>query len=70
MALPTDHTTEMEYQNVSLPPYLEKIHRNHRPDQLHLQGSKLRRQTSTRYTLIVQGYENMIAALRHSNAQD
>ncbi|GFW98173.1 hypothetical protein TNCV_2492261 [Trichonephila clavipes] len=69
MALSTDHTTEMDYQNVFLPSSGKNS-----PEPPTGSTSCARLQAAKadirRYTLIVQGYENMIAALRLSNAQD
>ncbi|GFX80968.1 hypothetical protein TNCV_1909611 [Trichonephila clavipes] len=45
---------------------LETHHQNSRPDQPLVQGSRL----PSRYTLIVQAFENMLTILRQSNAQD
>ncbi|GFS34216.1 hypothetical protein TNIN_494461 [Trichonephila inaurata madagascariensis] len=69
MALSSDQNTEMEYQNVSLP----SSGRN-TPEPPTGPTSCARLEVTKadirRFTLIVQGYENMIAFLKHSNAQD
>ncbi|GFY69139.1 hypothetical protein TNIN_454251 [Trichonephila inaurata madagascariensis] len=69
MALSTDQTTEMEYQNVSLP---SSGKNSPEPPtgptfcaRLEATNADIRR-----FTLIVQGYESMLASLRHSNAQN
>ncbi|GFS28141.1 hypothetical protein TNIN_202581 [Trichonephila inaurata madagascariensis] len=69
MALSSDQNTEMEYQNVSLP----SSGRN-TPEQPTGPTSCARLEVTKadirRFTLIVQGYENMIASIKHSNAQN
>ncbi|GFY72779.1 hypothetical protein TNIN_370371 [Trichonephila inaurata madagascariensis] len=68
MALSTDHTTEMEYQNASLPSSGKNS-----PEPPTAPTSCARPEATKadirRFTLIVQGYEIMIAFLRHLNAQ-
>ncbi|GFS86626.1 hypothetical protein TNCV_3160761 [Trichonephila clavipes] len=69
MALSTDHTTKIEYQNVSLPSFGKN---SPEPPTRPISCARLEatKVDIRRYTLIVQGYENKIAALRHSNTQD
>ncbi|GFY59550.1 hypothetical protein TNIN_294001 [Trichonephila inaurata madagascariensis] len=69
MALSSDQNTEMEYQNISLP----SSGRN-TPEPptgpTSCPGLEVTKADIRRFTLIVQGYDNMIASLKHSNAQD
>ncbi|GFY55344.1 hypothetical protein TNIN_468431 [Trichonephila inaurata madagascariensis] len=69
MALSSDQNTKMEYQNIFLP-HLKEHTGTTGLDQLLAQGLKLQKADIRRFTLIVQGYDNMIASLKHSNAQD
>ncbi|GFY57884.1 hypothetical protein TNIN_473721 [Trichonephila inaurata madagascariensis] len=69
MALNLDSTTEMDYQNATLPKS-----RNSTPERPFGPTSCARLEATKadicRYTLIAQGFENMITTLRQSNAQD
>ncbi|GFV68768.1 hypothetical protein TNCV_694361 [Trichonephila clavipes] len=69
MASNNDLPTDMDFQNATLPKSGNSTpERPSRPTscaRLEVTKADIRR-----YTLIVQGFENMISSLRHSNAQD
>ncbi|GFY63413.1 hypothetical protein TNIN_30132 [Trichonephila inaurata madagascariensis] len=69
MAMNTDNTTDMDYQHATLP-----NSGNSTPERpigptpcARLEATKA---DIRRYTLIAQGFENMLTTLRQSNAQD
>ncbi|GFU36910.1 hypothetical protein TNCV_2670861 [Trichonephila clavipes] len=69
MALNNDLTTDMDFQNATLPKS-----GNSTPERPSGPSSCARLEATKadirRYTLIVQDFENMISSLRHSNTQD
>ncbi|GFY51437.1 hypothetical protein TNIN_403331 [Trichonephila inaurata madagascariensis] len=69
MASSPDQNTDMDYQNISLPSSGRTT-----PEPLTGPTSCARLEVTKadirRFTLIVQGYDNMITSLKHSNAQD
>ncbi|GFW61175.1 uncharacterized protein TNCV_433991 [Trichonephila clavipes] len=69
MASNNDLPTDMDFQNATLPKS-----GNSTPERPRRPTSCARLEVTKtdihRYTLIVQGFENMISSLRHSNAQD
>ncbi|GFY75718.1 hypothetical protein TNIN_175691 [Trichonephila inaurata madagascariensis] len=69
MALFSDQNTDMEYQNISFP----SSGRN-TPEPptgtTSCAGLEVTKADIRRFTLIIQGHDNMIASLKHSNAQD
>ncbi|GFX13809.1 hypothetical protein TNCV_3421211 [Trichonephila clavipes] len=69
MASNNDLPTDMDFQNATLPKSGSST--PERPSRLtSCARLEVTKAYIHRYTLIVQGFENMISSLRHSNAQD